>query len=143
MTIVGDTGNGATFTLTTQTAIANYKISKISIGELTYDMLDVSTLSTSGHEERIIADLEKGGDVTLDFFHSTYATAVTVTRAVDTATVTFPAGPSQTTTTGATYTGTGYVTKVKLPDLENNVPQAGQIVFSFNGDTGPTYTRGS
>lgn len=143
MALVGDTGNGATFTLTTQTAISTYRISKISIGELTYDMLDVSHLGTIGHEERVIADLEKGGDITIDFHHSVYATAVTVTRAVDTATITFPVGPNQTTTTGATYVGSGYVTKVKLPDLENNVIQAGQIMFSVDGETGPTYTRGS
>lgn len=143
MTIVGDTGSGATFTLTTQTAVSTYKIDKISIGELTYEMHDVSNLATTGHVESIIGDLEKGGDVTIDFFHSAYATAVTVTRAVDTATVTFPIGPSQTSTTGATYVGSGYVTKVKLPDLEKDVPQKGQIVFSVDGDTGPTYTRGS
>lgn len=143
MTIVGDTGNGATFTLTTQTAISTYKIDKISIGELVYDMHGVSHLGTTGHEERIIGDLEKGGDITLDFFHSAYATAVTVTRAVDTATITLPIGPSQTTTTGATFVASGYVTSVKLPDLENDVPQKGQIKFSPDGDTGPTYTRGS
>lgn len=143
MTITGDTGNGATFTLTTQTAIANYKINKISIGELSYDMIDVSHLGTTGHVEQIIGDLEKGGDITLDFHHSVYATAVTVTRSVDTATITFPVGPNQTTTTGATYVCSGYVTSVKLPDLENNVAQAGQIKFMPDGDTGPTYTRGS
>ena len=143
MALVGDTGNGATFTLTTQTAISTYKIDRIQIGALSYDMLDVSSLSTSGHEERIISDLEKGGDITIGFRHAVNATAVTATGSVDTATVTFPIASAQTTTTGATYVASGYVTSRKLPDLQNGVVQEGEIVFSVDGDTGPTYTRGS
>lgn len=143
MALVGDTGNGATFTLTTQTAVASLKIDKISIGELSLDMLDVSHLGTSTMQERIASDLQKPGDITIDYVFSGSATAVTITGAVDTATITFPVLAAQTTTTGATYAASGVITKFKLPDLENGTVQKGQLVFSPDGDTGPTYTRGS
>lgn len=143
MALVGDTGNGATFTLTTQTGAASLKVDKIAIGELSLDMLDVSHLGTSTVQERIASDLQKPGDITVDYVFSGAATAVTITGLVDTATITFPVLGSQTTTTGATFVGSGVVTKFKLPDLQNGVVQKGQIVFSPDGDTGPTYTRGS
>lgn len=143
MALVGDTGNGATFTLTTQTAVASLKVQKISIGELSLDMLDVSHLGTSTIQERVASDLQKPGDIVLDVIWSGYATAVTISGAVDTATVTFPVVGTQTTTTGATYVGSGYITKIKLPELANGVVQVGQLTFSPDGDTGPTYTRGS
>jgi hypothetical protein len=143
MALVGDTGNGATFTLTTQTAAASLKVDQIQIGEITLDMLEVSTLSTSDFKEMIASDLKNTPELTVSYVYSASATAVTCTGSVDTATVTFPVGASQTTTTGATFTGTGIVTSFKLPDLQNGNVMKGQIKFKFDGDTGPTYTRGS
>lgn len=143
MANVGDTGNGATFTLTTQTAAASLKVDKISIGEITLPMLDVSTLSTITFKEYIPGDLAEPPELTIDFVHSQSATAISITGLVDTATITFPVGSSQTTTTGATFAGSGVVTAVKHPDLENGAVNKGQIKFKMDGDTGPTYTRGS
>lgn len=143
MALHGDTGNGATFTLTTQTAMNSYKIESIQIGEITLDMLDVSVLSTSGDMERIASDLKKHGDYTITCVKNHAATAVTVTGLQDTATITFPVGPSQTTTTGANLAASGVVTSWKLPDLNNGVVQKEVFKFSPDGDTGPTYTRGS
>jgi len=143
MALVGDTGNGATFSLTTQTAATSLKVDQIQIGEITLDMLDVSTLSTSDFQEMIASDLKATPELTISYNHSASATAVTVTGLVDTATITFPVLSSQTTTTGATFTGTGVVTSFKLPDLQNGQVQKGQIKFKFDGDSGPTYTRGS
>ena len=143
MTLVGDTGNGATFTLATQTAASALRIEKITIGEIALDMLDVSVLATSAMQERVCSDLAKPGDITIDFVYSATATAINITNAVDTATITFPVGVGQTTTTGATYVASGYVTKTKLPDPQNGNVMKGQIVFSPDGNTGPTYTRGS
>lgn len=143
MALVGDTGNGATFTLTTQTAAASLKIDQIQIGEITLDMLDVSTLSTTDFQEMIASDLKVTPELTISYVASAGATAVTVTGLVDTATITFPVLGSQTTTTGATFAGSGVVTSWKLPDLQNGQVQKGQIKFKFDGDSGPTYTRGS
>lgn len=144
MALVGDTGNGATLTLTTQTAANSYKITKISVGETTLDMLDVSNLGTADVMERIASDLAKVGDATIEYIFNPAATALSITRAVDTAVITLPVYSTQTTTTGATYSGTGVVTSVKpIPDLQNGVVMVGVAKFSYDGDTGPAYTRGS
>jgi hypothetical protein len=143
MSLMGDTGNLATFTLTTQTAASALRVEKITIGANTLEMLDSSTLGTVDFQERIASDLQKTGDITIDFVFNQAATAVAITRLVDTATITFPIGPAQTTTNAATYVASGVVTAIKIPDLQNGVVMKGQIVFSPNGDTGPTYTRGS
>lgn len=143
MPLTGDTGNGATFTLTTQTAVASLKIDKISIGEITLDMLDVSTLATTGFMEEIASDLQKAPEVTIDYVFSQSATNISITGSVDTATITFPVGPTQTTTTAATFAGTGVVRAVKMPDFANGTVLKGQAKFKFDGDTGPIYTRGA
>lgn len=143
MALTGDTGNGATFTLTTQTAMNSFKVESIQIGEISIDMLDVSTLSTSGDQERIASDLRKHGDWTINVIHNPAATAVTVTGSVDTATITLPVYSTQTTTTGATFAASGVITSVKLPDLTNGQVMKTVYKFSPDGDTGPTYTRGS
>lgn len=142
MALVGDTGNGGTFTLTTQTAVSSLKVDKISVSESTLQMLDVSTLGTSGQMEEVATDLATNPEITIDFVWSQTATAITVSPSVDTATLTFPLASAQTTTTASTLTGTGHVTSIKYPDLENGAVMKGQIKFKFNGDTGPTYTRG-
>lgn len=143
MAIVGDTGQGATFTLSTQTAVSAYKVIDIDIGEMSRGMIEVSHLGTTTDEERIIEDLNKHGDWIVRVRHDAYSTAVTITGSVDTATITFPASPTQTTTTGANIAASGYITAVKLPKLAKNEPQEAVYKFSPNGDTGPTYTRGS
>jgi len=143
MANVGDTGNGTTITLTTQTSMNSYKVESIQIGETTLDMLDVSHLGTSGDQERIASDLRKHGDWTINVIHNPAATAVTITGAVDTATITFPVYSTQTTTTGATVAASGVITSVKLPDLANGQVMKSVYKFSPDGDTGPTYTRGS
>lgn len=143
MPLVGDTGNGATIALTTQTAAASLKVEKISIGESAIQMLDVSTLGTAGQMEEIPTDLASNPEITVDFVWSQSATAVTISTAVDTVTITFPLGPGQTTTVAANLTATGHVIATKFPDLENGAAMKGQFKFKPNGDTGPTYTRGS
>lgn len=139
MALTGDTGNGATFTLTTQTAVASLKIDKISIGEITLDMLDVSVLATTGFMEEIASDLQKAPEVTIDYVFSGLATNIAITGLVDTATITFPIGPGQ--TAASTFAGTAVVRAVKMPDFANGSVNKGQAKIKFDGDTGPTYTR--
>lgn len=143
MALTGDTGNGATFTLTTQTAMNSYKVESIQIGEITVDMLDVSHLGTSGDMERICSDLRKHGDLTINVIHNAAANPLTVSLSQDTATVTFPVATGQTTTTGATFAASGYITSIKYPDLANGAVQKAAYKFSPDGETGPTYTKGS
>lgn len=136
MPLVGDTGNGATFTLATQSAMNSYKIEKISIGEVTIEMLEVSNLATTGDEERIPSDLRKNGDWTIDVIHVATGAGVSVTGLVDTAVITFPAVGAA--TAGSTLTASGVLTSRKLPDLANGTVQKAQYKFSPDGDTGPT-----
>jgi hypothetical protein len=143
MSLIGDTGNLATFTLTTQTAVASLAVQKISIGEITLDMLDVSTLATTVFKEEIASDLQSAPEVTIDYVFNQAATNIAVTGLPDTATITFPLGPTQTTTTRATFAGTAVVTAVKLPDFANGEVLMGQAKIKFDGNTGPTYTRGA
>ena len=143
MALTGDTGNSATFTLTTQTAVASLKVTKISIGEITLDMLDVSTLATTGFMEEIPSDLTAAPEVTIDYVFDVGATNIAVTGLQDTATISFPLSPLLTTTTRATFAGTGVVVAVKLPDPENGAVNMGQAKIKFDGETGPVYTRQS
>ena len=142
MPLVGDTGNGATIALTTQTGAASLKVEKISVSESALNMIDVSTLGTAGQMEEIAADLASNPEITVDFVWSQSATAVTVSPAVDTCTLTFPVGPTQTTTVASTLVMSGHVVATKFPDLENGSAMKGQFKFKGNGDSGPTYTRG-
>lgn len=133
----GDTGNGATITF--GTSALSLAVTEIQIGETTIDMLDVSTLATTGYFKRMAADLKSAGDITVSFLHITQTAAPGVGGTPETFTVTFPqqAGDSA----AATLVGTVVITGWTPPTLKNNEVQMGQVKVSFDGDTGPTYTK--
>lgn len=137
MANLGATGNGATLTLATSSL--TLAITKIQIGEITVDMLDVSVLGTTDFEILIKSDLKKTPEIMAEFVFVTSATAPTVASAAETGTVTFPQLTGE--SAAATLAGTGVVTSFKLPDLENGVVQKGSLKFRYDGDTGPTYTK--
>jgi hypothetical protein len=137
MALVGDTGNGATFTLSAQAT--SFLIQKISIGESSIDMVDISHLGTTGRMEEILADLATNEEITLDVVWDTALTLPNVGAAAETGTVTFPLRTGE--ATAANLAGTGHFTARKLPDFANGEAQMGQFKFRFNGDTGPTYTK--
>lgn len=137
MALVGDTGNGATFTLSVTGG--SYAITKISIGEITVDFQDVSTLSSQDFEEMIANALKKAPEVTIDFvFNTTSSTLPDPASAAETGTVTFPLRTGE--TTAANLAGTGQVSGLKYPDFANGEVQNGQFKFKYNGDTGPAFT---
>ena len=137
MALMGDTGNGATLTFATSSL--TLAITKIMIGEITIDMLDVSTLSTTDFEELISSDLKKIGECSAEFVFSTAANAPTVNSAAVTITATFPLRTGE--GTAANLAGSGQITGFKLPDLQNGQVQVGSVKWRYNGDTGPTYTK--
>lgn len=137
MALIGDTGNGATCTFATSSL--SLAITKIQIGEQTIDMLDVSTLATSGDQEMIASDLKKAQEVTVTALYVGTATLPVVGAAAETMTVTMPLFTG--TTTAANLAGTAQFTSSKLPDLENGVLMQYQFKWKYNGDTGPTYTK--
>lgn len=137
MTLLGDTGNGATATFGTSSL--SLAITKITIGEITIDMLGVSTLATTDYMEEIASDLKKAPEVTLEFIFGTLANAPAVGGAAETMTVTFPLRTGE--GTAANLAGTAQFTAFKLPDLENGKIQSGSCKWKYNGDTGPAYTK--
>lgn len=137
MALIGDTGQGATVTFATSTlALA---VTKIKIGEITIDMLDVSTLATTDYMESIASDLKKAPEVELEFVFVATATAPVVGGAAETMTVTLPMLTGG--ATAANLAGTAQFTSFKIPDLELGKIQTGSCKWQYNGDTGPTYTK--
>ncbi len=137
MALIGDTGNGATVTFATSSL--TLAIISIDIGEQSVDMLDVSTLATTGDQEMIASDLKKAQEVTLNVLFVASATAPVVAAAAETMTVTLPLFTG--TTTAANLAGTAQFTSFKLPSLKNGEVMVSTIKWKYNGDTGPTYTK--
>jgi hypothetical protein len=139
MPLIGDTGNGATATFGTSSL--SLSVTAIQIGEITIDMLDVSTLATTDFQEMIASDLKKTPEVSLDVLHVASAVIPTVGGAAETMTVTLPLFTG--TTTAARIAGTAQFTSYKLPDLANGQLMMSKVKFKYNGDTGPAYTVAS
>lgn len=137
MALIGDTGNGATATFGTSSL--SLAITNIQIGEISIDMLDVSTLATTDFEEMVSSDLKKAPEVTLNVLFVASATAPVVGGAAETMTITWPLFTG--TTGAATLAGTAQFTSFKLPDLQNGQIMSAQVKWKFNGDTGPTYSK--
>lgn len=142
MALTGDTGNGATLTLalfTGTTAItAALDVISISPGNMTVSPIDVSTLATTGFMEKIPGDLADIGESTATFKWLTGVAVPTLPSAAGTCTLTFPLRTGE--TTAATMTGTGFITGVQVPSMENGALQVGTITWQWDGDTGPSNT---
>ena len=137
MALIGDTGNGATCTFAASSL--SLAITQIQISEQTIDMLDVSTLATSGDQEMIASDLKKTQEATVTAIYVGTATLPVVGAAAETMTITLPLFTG--TTVAANLAGTAQFTSSKLPDLQNGNIMMYQFKFKYNGDTGPTYTK--
>lgn len=126
---MADTGNGTTFALGTTGAIGNVR--KVNGREASLGSLDDSHLGTSGSMTFIPDDLTDEGEITFEVeFDETIAEPSC--GQVETATLTYPST--------ATEIGTGFLTKVKKPTLENGSIQVMELTFKFDGKTGPTFT---
>jgi hypothetical protein len=122
------TGNGTTFALTTAVGQVTF-VKKISGLENTLDGFAIDHLATTGFKDRKKLDLADPGKLTIECFHIGSETTLGSTG---TATVTYPSAGS--------LTGTGWISKVKMPDAENGVALAGSFEWTFDGVTGPTIT---
>ena len=138
--------NGATLTL--GTTGVTYVIKKITVGDWTRDRIEVSSLATEGPKEYIGAALHDHGTVDIEFYFDTEedlamplesGTAFHEYAAAETVTVTFPLGAGE--ATAANIAGTGFFTSVSFPEFENDVVQMGKVSISWNGLTGPKYTK--
>lgn len=145
MALTGDTGNGATLTLAlfngTTAITAALDVMNINPGRLSVDSVDVSTLGTTGIEERIPGDIAKHSELTADFKFITKEVKPTLPSAAGTGTITYPLRSSE--TTAATKTGTGFLTGFEEPTLANGQLQVGKLSWQWDGDTGPAFTAAS
>lgn len=137
MALIGDTGQGMTATFGTSSL--SLAVTEITIGTISIDMLNVSTLATTDFEELISSDLKKIGKVKLKFVFVGSATAPVVGGAAETMTVTWPlfTGGS----TAANLAGTAQFTDLHLADGKLGEVMFGECEWQYNGDTGPTYTK--
>lgn len=137
MAINGDTGQGWTFTFGTQSI--SLLVTQITCGKWTVTDLDVSVLSDTGFMKKLASDLKDAGTATIDFLWKTSTTAPVVGTTPETFTIT--AAQMTGDTAAATLAGTGYVKEITWPTAALGQVNKGQIVITWNGDTGPTYTK--
>lgn len=137
MAVNGDTGQGFTFTFGTQSI--TLLITQITIGKWSITDLDVSTLATTDFMEKLASDLKDAGTFTVDFIWKTSTTAPVVGTTPETLTITFAQMTGD--TAAATLIGTGYVKEITWPTAALGQVNKGQITCTWNGDTGPAYTK--
>lgn len=132
-----DTGNGATLTRSGFTV----DITSISIGNQSIGTVDTSLLATTGFMTKIAEDLVDAGALTVEFNFDTSDAGEwpTVGGAAVSTTVTFPIHDSG-NATNATVVGTAILTDFKPPDFNNNELQKASATFTWDGETGPTWT---
>lgn len=142
--MASDTGNGATLTLSEDTT--SYQIQNINIGGQSVEALDVSLLATTDDKEYIPGDLAETPEINVQVLFDV-TSGLPDLKSTHTATVTFPLGPAQTTTTKATFSGTGFITSREWPELVNDQVQQATFVIKldggYNSGTAPTYTAGA
>lgn len=133
-----DTGNGATLTLGTTGYVGQYE--EIDPGEDKLGKIEDSFLGTTVRKTFVPEDLVDSGEIKGNTQFNSGASIPSL-GTVETATITFPLRPGQ--STPATLAGTGFLTKFTKPKLMNNTKQMSEVEFTWNGKTGPTYTPGS
>lgn len=132
---VVDTGHGATATLSSSAYSFNW--TSLDLGEETLEPVDTTHLGTSGYRTSIPGDLKSPGQVTMPHQFDAEAAQI-VLGTVETLTITFPQESGQ--SAAATLVGTGFFLRHKRPNLQTDTIQDGELVFQFNGLTGPTFT---
>jgi hypothetical protein len=137
MSNVGDTGQGMTATFGTSSL--SLAVTEIEVGAHTIDMLDVSTLASTGFEKLIASDLKKAGKVKLKFVFVTAATMPVIGGAPETMTLTYPLQTGN--VLAANLAGTAVFTDLKLPDGKLGEVLFGECEWQYDGATGPTYTK--
>lgn len=133
------TGLGATLTLTgASTFTARYK--SISAPSFTVDALDDTALDNTAFYSSCADDLAKSAPITATYYCDLKAD-LPVVGATPTVTVTFPKQPN--TTTAAKVVGTAIITRVDMPEMSAGTLLMGAIELTFDGKTGPAFTKGS
>lgn len=136
--MAADTGNGFAVTLATTTT-TGWLFKEVDLGEESVPDINDSHLATTNYETFFPGDLKEPGEVTFSLLvDATKASPAIGT--VELLTGTFPISTSG-NLTNATFTGTGYIKRVKRPRLVNNEVQMYDVTFKLDGkSTEPTFT---
>jgi len=131
-----DTGHGATITFATTGG--TWLCRQISGPDVTRPVVDTSYLGTSVKRTKMPGDLDDWGPVTLMVLFQGSQGLPARSTVSETITITHPtaAGAS----TPANLAGSGLINRVKYPDFQTNELQIGEIEFTWDGVTGPTWT---
>jgi hypothetical protein len=135
--MAGSTGQGTTVAFTTAGAISCVR--SITLPEWSMETIDAACLNDVGFAKKIAGDLVDAGTVELTVVFELTDAPYTPDGVQDTITVTFPSAGA----TGGVLTGTGYITSCTLPSVEINGLLEQTIVFTFDAETGPTWTAGT
>lgn len=144
MAFLGDTGQGALFTMVGLSLVSRVK--SIQLPEFTQEKIDATSLNTSGFMQYIAGDVIDPGEMTLEliFDPEDDLTPLTVMGGCgEEVEVEFPKSPCRDTTIGvnaATLAGTAIITSVAFPNLAVNELMMVTLTVAFDGGTGPTYT---
>lgn len=137
--MAGSTGQGTTVSFTTAGAIACLR--SLTLPEWSMEEIESSCISDTGFGKKIVGDLVDAGNISFTAVFGLDDSPLTPDGVNDTITITFPIPDGG--TTGAVLTGTGFISSCKLPDVEINGLLEQEVTFTFDGETGPTWTAGS
>ena len=103
------------------------------------ESIDASCLSDTGYMKKIAADLVDAGTVQVTAVFEPTDVPFTPDGSSDTITITLPVA----STTGGILTGTGFISEATLPSVEIGGLLEQTFTFTFDGETGPTFTAGA
>lgn len=130
-----DTGHGASITF--GTTGGTWLVRQISGPEITKPVVDTTYLAST-KRTKMVGDVPEAGPVTLQILFQGSQGLPAVSTAAETITITHPtaAGAS----TPANLAGSGIINRVKYPDFVTGEVQIGEIEFTYDSITGPTFT---
>jgi len=137
---MADTGNSATIAFGTSSFVAN--IYSIGGTSQTREALEDSHLGTTNQKTYIPTDLYEPGEFEIEFeWDQSFSVFPPIDGAPETITVTFPLKSGE--GTAATLAGSGFITEVSGPDVENGSIMRGTATIKWDGKTEVAYTAGS
>ena len=134
--MAGSTGQGTSVAFTTAGAVACLR--SLTLPEWSMEEIESSCLSDTGFGKKIVGDLVDAGNVSMTMVFELTDSPMTPDGVNDTLTITFPTPPAG--STGATLSGTGFISSCTLPEVTIGGLLEQTVVFTFDGETGPTWT---
>lgn len=130
-----DTGLGTTLTASPGSWTGN--TIGLDLHTATIPIVDTSHLGTTTYREKVVGDLGEPGQVTVRM-QLQGTTAAPTLGATGTLTITDPLATGE--STAANWSGTAIVTSVNNGSREIDQLKTLEVVFDWDGQTGPTFT---